>query len=1061
MTDADHEERLEQLIAEYLAAEDAGTPPDRAEFLAAHPELADDLGSFFRAHDRIGRLAAPLRAAAAEAEPAGTRPADAPTAETSPPAGPLSVPPRRDAATVDGPGPLAGPTPGQRDTKTANSDGLAETDPNRERGTRVRCFGDYEIHKELGRGGMGVVYKARQISLNRPVALKMIRSGELADEAELRRFQNEAEAVAMMDHPGIVSVYEVGQHDGQRYFSMKLIDGGSLAARLDRYRDNPRAVARLVAEAAQAVGHAHRRGLLHRDLKPANILLDDQGHSHITDFGLAKKVEGGSELTQSGAILGTPAYMAPEQASGRRGAVTTASDVYGLGAILYALLTGRAPFGGDSVAETLQAVREQVPSPPSKHNPRVPRDLEVICLRCLEKDPRRRYASAEALAEDLSHWLAGEPIAARPVGQAARLWRWCRRKPVVAGLLAAVAATLLLGMGTAWLFALQARGEAQRANREADMTRRQLYIAKIQLAQNAWRDSEIVSLRKLLNDLCPGEGQEDLRGFEWHYLWRLCHSELLTLRGIKAAMSPDGNRIASVDGAGITVFNATTGQEERHLECRPPWSFAPSLAFSPDGHRLAGIEGKRVADGSHAGERVKLWDVNSGREVFATNAHAFPINGVAFSPDGQTLASGSGYTPQNDWDGGPSGGEVRVWSLATGQATFTVKYSSSVQSVAFNPINQHLIWTTFDAIRIRDMKLGQEVRTIEARNPSVPLGGDPGLAFCKDGNHFATIGSDDGTVKVWNATTGQVERTLYGHVDRVTSVAFSPDGHHLATGSWDKTVKLWNLITGQEERAYKGHTERVSSVDFSPDGKRLASGSWDKTVRVWDATTSQEAILFQGRCPVITAVAFSPDGKSLAASSTNEVVDVWDVATRRLALTYVHPRSVYCVAFSPDGKLLASGDGEPEGKPGTVRVWNAQTGLTVFSYTAPPGSEVMFTGVAFSPDSRRVVAVSPDQSVKAWDLTTGKEILWPKGQPGPVNEVAFSPDGQRLAGVVVRAQQGDGNRSEVSVWDSRTGQEMLRIHAHLTKVTGLAYSRDGKLLGVLPARLPESIRLIC
>jgi serine/threonine-protein kinase len=225
-------------------------------------------------------------------------------------------------------------------------------------GVRVRAFGDYEIRRELGRGGMGVVYEARQISLNRPVALKMIRAGFLAGDAELRRFRNEAEAVAAMDHIGIVPVHEVGEHEGQRYLSMKLVPGGSLANRLDDYRDDPHAAARLLAEAAEAVHHAHRRGILHRDLKPANILVDELGHPHITDFGLARRVAGDSELTETGAILGTPAYMSPEQASGHRAAVTIASDIYGLGAVLYALLAGKAPFAGESVVETLGRVEE-------------------------------------------------------------------------------------------------------------------------------------------------------------------------------------------------------------------------------------------------------------------------------------------------------------------------------------------------------------------------------------------------------------------------------------------------------------------------------------------------------------------------------------------------------------------------------------------------------------------------------------------------------------------------------------------------------------------------------
>ena len=261
---------------------------------------------------------------------------------------------------------------------------------------------------------MGVVYQAFQVTLKRPVALKMIRAGVLAGDDELRRFQNEAEAIALLDHPGIVPVYEIGEHDGQKYFSMKLVRGGSLAELLATYKDDPKAVASLIVEAADAVHHAHMRGILHRDLKPANILIDAEGHSHITDFGLAKRVEADAEMTASGAVLGTPAYMAPEQATGRRGAITTATDVHGLGSVLYAVLTGQAPFAGDSVIDTLAKVKEQPPMAPRKVNARVPRDLEVICLKCLEKDPRRRYTSAQALADDLRAWLESRPILRGP-----------------------------------------------------------------------------------------------------------------------------------------------------------------------------------------------------------------------------------------------------------------------------------------------------------------------------------------------------------------------------------------------------------------------------------------------------------------------------------------------------------------------------------------------------------------------------------------------------------------------------------------------------------------------
>jgi serine/threonine protein kinase len=372
---------------------------------------------------------------------------------------------------------------------TRTSDGH-EAAPGLPRGATVRYFGDYEIEKELGHGGMGVVYKARQVSLARPVALKMIKAGVLADEAELRRFQNEAEAVALLDHPGVVPVYEVGEHDGQKYFSMKLVEGGNLAGKLDEFVATPKAAATLLAETAEAVHHAHMRGILHRDLKPANILIDSENHPHVTDFGLAKRIDADLELTVSGAIMGTPAYMSPEQADGRRGSITTATDVYGLGAVLYALLAGEPPFGGESLVDTLQAVKERPPDSPRKVNPKVPRDLETICLKCLAKDPRRRYASAQALADDLRSWLDSRPIAARRVGPAERAWLWCKRKPAVAALAASV--ILAVVGGTTGIFFVQAKAntELRSANGKLDQANTQLKSSNTLLERQRSRAEE-------------------------------------------------------------------------------------------------------------------------------------------------------------------------------------------------------------------------------------------------------------------------------------------------------------------------------------------------------------------------------------------------------------------------------------------------------------------------------------------------------------------------------------------------------------------------------------------
>ncbi|WP_165072963.1 serine/threonine-protein kinase [Paludisphaera rhizosphaerae] len=442
-----------------------------------------------------------------------------------------------DEETIPGPSSDAGQEPTDRmgpdETSTPQPDGAVEDDSTTlppdgltvsagagakapvdlGRGTTVHYFGDYEILKELGRGGMGVVYKARQLSLNRAVALKVVKAGVLADDEERRRFQNEAEAVALLDHVGIVPVHEVGEHEGKPYLSMKLIEGGNLTASLARYKQDPRAAAALTAEIAEAVHHAHMRGILHRDLKPANILLDAGGHPHVTDFGLAKRVEEDLELTASGAILGTPSYMSPEQASGRRGAITTASDVYGLGAILYALLSGKAPFGGGSVVETIDAVRNQPPVPPRRANPDVPRDLETICLKCLEKDARRRYSSASALADDLKAWLESRPISARPVGAFEKLRLWCRRNPAVAASAAAVVMALVLGTGSVIAVQTRANGllekknlDLQASNAELDKQRLRAVSAEAEERRRAAEVQETADFQsKMLAQVDPAQ----------------------------------------------------------------------------------------------------------------------------------------------------------------------------------------------------------------------------------------------------------------------------------------------------------------------------------------------------------------------------------------------------------------------------------------------------------------------------------------------------------------------------------------------------------------------------
>lgn len=355
----------------------------------------------------------------------------------------------------------------------------------------------YEVTRLLGRGGMGVVYEARQIALDRLVAIKVVRSGSFASDAEVVRFRNEAEAVAQLDHPHIVPIYEVGSYRGRHFFSMKRIGGSSLDRKLAEYAENPRASARLVAIVAGAIHHAHQRGILHRDLKPANILIDEAGDPHVTDFGLAKRIDGDGELTQSDVLVGTPSYMAPEQTTRSLGAVSTATDVYGLGTILYATLAGRAPFTGTTLVETLDLVRTQYPEPPSRLNPKVPRDLEVICRKCLEKEPGRRYPSAQALADDLERWLRGEPIEARPVGPVVRALMWCRRNRLVAAAAVLALASLIGGLaGVTWKWREAERERARSEGVVAFLTRRLFSRADDELASRG-RDP---SVRQMLDD---------------------------------------------------------------------------------------------------------------------------------------------------------------------------------------------------------------------------------------------------------------------------------------------------------------------------------------------------------------------------------------------------------------------------------------------------------------------------------------------------------------------------------------------------------------------------------